>query len=102
MKILLHDIIFEAGVEAVVSDQLWSSESVSVRLYTLNLANPHKTQIRPPPEIWDTGKTGKSGIVQSCNEDSSKILGEGRWYWIHDFVVTFGENNKPIYMELCS
>ena len=27
---------------------------------------------------------------QSCNEDSSKILGEGRWYWIHDFGATFG------------
>ena len=25
---------------------------------------------------------------QSCNEDSSKIFGEGHCYWIHDFVVT--------------
>ena len=39
---------------------------------------------------------------QSCNEDSSKIIGEGRWYWIHDFVATFGLNDRPIYMVLCS
>ena len=39
---------------------------------------------------------------QSCNEDSSKILGEGRWYWIHDFVATFGVNDRPIYMALGS
>ena len=26
--------------------------------------------------------------TQSCSEDFSKILGEGRWYWIHDFVAT--------------
>ena len=41
--------------------------------YDLNLLPPTK-----PPR-------------QSCNEDSSGILGEGRWYWIHDFVVTFEE-----------
>ena len=40
-------------------------------------------------------------LKQSCNEDSSKILGEGSvknllqrvrasWNWIHDFVATFG------------
>ena len=39
---------------------------------------------------------------QSCNEDSSKILGEGRWYWIHDFVATFGVNDRPISMAFCS
>ena len=43
-----------------------------------------------------------SAKKQSCNEDSSKILGEGRWYWIHDFVATFGVNGRPIYMALCS
>ena len=42
------------------------------------------------------------GPLQSCNEDSSKILGEGLWYWIHDFVASFGLNNRPIYMALCS
>ena len=39
---------------------------------------------------------------QCCNEDSSKILGEGHWYWIYDFVATFGENDRPIHMALCS
>ena len=39
---------------------------------------------------------------QNCNEDSSKMLGEGCWYWIHDFVATFGVNDWPIYMALCS
>ena len=39
---------------------------------------------------------------QSYNEDSSKILGEGRWYWIHDYVATFGVNDMPIYMALGS
>ena len=34
------------------------------------------------------------------NEDSSKILGEGCWYWIHDFVATFEVNDLPIYMVL--
>ena len=33
---------------------------------------------------------------QSCNEKSSKILGEGRWYSIHDFLATFGVNDRPI------
>ena len=41
-------------------------------------------------------------VEQSCNEDSSKILGVGCWYWIHDFVATFGVNDRPIYMALCS
>ena len=39
---------------------------------------------------------------QGCNEDSSKILGEGRRYWIHDFVATFRVNDRPIYMALDS
>ena len=34
--------------------------------------------------------------AQSCNEDASKIFGEGHWYWIHDFVATFKVNNRPI------
>ena len=44
----------------------------------------------------------KQTTIQSCNEDSLKILGEGRWYWIHDFVATFGVNDRPIYMALGS
>ena len=39
---------------------------------------------------------------QNCNEDSSKILGVGRRYWIHDFVANFGVSDRPIYMALCS
>ena len=39
---------------------------------------------------------------QSCNEDSSKILGEACWYRINDFVATFGTNDKPIYMAFSS
>ena len=39
---------------------------------------------------------------QSCNEDSSKILMDGRWYWTHDFLATSGVNDRPIYMVLCS
>ena len=41
---------------------------------------------------------------QSCNEDSSKVLGEGCWcwYWIHDFGATLEVNDRPIYMALCS
>jgi len=41
----------------------------------------------------------QSHMWQSCNEESSKISGEG---WIHDFVASFGVNNRPIYMALCS
>ena len=41
-------------------------------------------------------------LLQGCNKDFSKILGEGHWCWIHDFVVIFGVNNRPIYMALCS
>ena len=37
---------------------------------------------------------------QSCIEDSLKILGEGWWYWINDFVATFGVKDRPIYMVL--
>ena len=44
----------------------------------------------------------RDGIGQSCKEDSSKILGEGRRYWINDFVATSVVNNRPIYMALCS
>ena len=40
--------------------------------------------------------------IQSGNEDSSKFFGDGYWYLIHDFVSTFGVNNRPIYMALCS
>ena len=39
---------------------------------------------------------------QSCSEDSLKILGEGRWYLIHDFLASLGVNDRPIYMTLCS
>ena len=42
------------------------------------------------------------GHGQSCNEDSSKILEEGRWYWIHDFVATFRVNDRSIYMVFCN
>ena len=31
-----------------------------------------------------------------------RFLGEGRWYWIHDFAATFGVNDSPIYMASCS
>ena len=31
---------------------------------------------------------------------SSKIFWEDQWYWIHDFVATFGVNERPIYMAL--
>ena len=37
---------------------------------------------------------------QSCNEDSSKVSGEGRRYWIHDFVATYRVNKRPIYMAI--
>ena len=37
---------------------------------------------------------------QSCNETSSKILGEGCWNWMHDFVATFRVNDRPLYMTL--
>ena len=40
------------------------------------------------------------GHGQSCNEDCSKILGEGHLYWIHDFLATFEVNDRPIYMAL--
>ena len=39
---------------------------------------------------------------QSCNGVSLMIFGEGRWYWIHDYVATFGVNDRLIYMTLCS
>ena len=45
------------------------------------------------------------GLYQSCNKDSSKILGEGSvkdLLWSHDFVATFGVNNRPFYMAKCS
>ena len=41
-------------------------------------------------------------FYQTCNEDLSKILGEGRWHWIQDFIATFGVNDRPIYMALGS
>ena len=37
-------------------------------------------------------------VFQSCNEDSSKILWKGRWYWFYDFVATFRVNDRPIYI----
>ena len=40
-------------------------------------------------------------LYQSCNKDSSKILGEGRWYWFHDFVATFRVHNRSFYMPYC-
>ena len=43
-------------------------------------------------------KKNKLLLTQSCNEDSSMILGEGCLYWVHDFVATFGVNARPIYM----
>ena len=46
--------------------------------------------------------SGQVDWTQSCNEDSSKILVEGRWYWIHDFVPTYRVNDRPIDMALCS
>ena len=52
--------------------------------------------------IWHCFFAKNSLTEQSCNEESSKILGEGRWYWIHDFVATFRVNNRPIYMALWS
>ena len=51
-------------------------------------------------DIW-MKPTGEPRF-QSCNETSSKILGEGCWYWMHDFVATFRVNDRPIYMALCS
>ena len=50
---------------------------------------------------WLSGVKDKWDARQSCNEDSSKSFGEGCWYWIHDFVATFGVNYRPIYMALC-
>ena len=47
-------------------------------------------------------ETVQRGIYQSCTKESSKILGEGHWYWINDFVATFGVNDLPISMALCS
>ena len=52
--------------------------------------------------VWQEFIGIEGAANQSCNEDSLKILGEGRWYWIHDFVATFEVNNRPIYMALCS
>ena len=57
------------------------------------------TEIR----IWDPSQPPSGHTLQqSCNEESSKILGEGCWYGIHDFVATFRVNDRPIYMVLCS
>ena len=42
---------------------------------------------------------GRGDECQSCNEDSLKIMGRAM---IHDFVATFGVNDRPIYMVLCS
>ena len=41
-------------------------------------------------------------LIAELQRVSSKIWGEGRWYWIHDFVSTFGVNNRPICMTLFS
>ena len=43
-----------------------------------------------------------STTQQSCNKDSLMILGEGRCYWIHVFVATFGVKDRLIYMALGS
>ena len=51
---------------------------------------------------WEGAGAFHQSMAQSCNEDSSKLLGKGHWYWIHDFVATIGVNDRPIYMTLCS
>ena len=52
--------------------------------------------------LLDTDADDKIVTGQSCNKDSSKVLGGGRWYWFHDFVATFGVNERPIYIALRS
>ena len=58
-----------------------------------NLQNVNNIQ---PGQSLLTANRVQPGKYQSCNEGSSKNLGEGRWYWIHDFVATFGVNDRPI------
>ena len=38
-----------------------------------------------------------ASLNQSCNKDSSNLLGEGAGYWIVDFVDTFRLVNPQIY-----
>ena len=75
----------------------WPNQEVNV-LQGQGLPRNHRVQ------LWGAKRSKMAGEVQArvATKILPRRLGEGRWYWIHDFVATFGVNDRPIYMALCS
>ena len=61
------------------------------KILTFLLPEVSFSRVSMPPlkETGDRVPSTDSSLNQSCNEDSSKILWEGRWYWIHMYMYMY-------------